>query len=53
MALTPEAKAARAKYMREWRKKNPQKQREYAERQWEKKAQQAKEQEAAACAAEV
>lgn len=38
--LTKEAKAARAKYMREWRKKNPDKQREYNARKWERKAQQ-------------
>lgn len=35
--LTKEAKAARAAYMREWRKKNPEKQREYTARKWEKK----------------
>jgi hypothetical protein len=35
--LTKEARAARAKYMREWRKKNPEKQREYTARKWEKK----------------
>ena len=38
--MTKEAKAARAKYMREWRKKNPDKQREYNARKWERKAQQ-------------
>ena len=38
--MTKEAKAARAKYMREWRKKNPEKQREYNARKWERKAQQ-------------
>ena len=38
--LTPEARAARAKYMREWRKKNPDKEREYNARKWERKAQQ-------------
>lgn len=38
MTMTPEARAARAKYMREWRKKNPEKQREYDARKWERKA---------------
>lgn len=38
--LTPEARAARAKYMREWRKKNPEKQREYDAKKWERKAEQ-------------
>lgn len=38
MAMTPEARAARAKYMREWRKKNPEKQREYDAKKWERKA---------------
>lgn len=36
--MTPEARAARAKYMREWRKKNPEKQREYDAKKWERKA---------------
>ncbi|MBR4824793.1 MAG: hypothetical protein IKZ86_08330 [Spirochaetaceae bacterium] len=40
MAMTPEARAARAKYMREWRKKNPEKQREYDAKKWERKGQQ-------------
>lgn len=40
--MSPEAKAARAKYMREWRKLNPDKQREYKEKQWERKAAQAR-----------
>ena len=35
--LTPEAKAARAAYKREWTKKNPDKNREYIARYWEKK----------------
>ena len=35
--MTPEARAARAKYMREWRKKNPEKQREYDAKKWERK----------------
>ena len=38
MAMTPEARAARARYMREWRKKNPEKQREYDAKKWECKA---------------
>ncbi len=42
MAMTEEARAARAKYMREWRKKNPEKVREYDEKKWEKKGQQLK-----------
>ena len=37
--LSPDARAARAKYMREWRKKNPGKQREYDAARWERKAQ--------------
>lgn len=41
--MTPEARAARAKYMREWRKKNPDKQREYNARKWERKAAKIKE----------
>ena len=40
MAMTAEARAARAKYMREWRKKNPEKQREYDAKKWERKGQQ-------------
>ena len=35
--MTKEARAARAKYMREWRKKNPEKQREYDAKKWERK----------------
>ena len=46
--LTKEARAARAKYMREWRKKNPEKEREYTARKWEKKGQQIREERAAA-----
>ena len=38
MAMTPEARAARARYMREWRRKNPEKQREYDAKKWERKA---------------
>ncbi len=36
--MTKEARAARNAYMREWRKKNPEKQREYTARKWEKRA---------------
>ena len=43
MTLTTEARAARAKYMREWRKKNPEKQREYEAKKWERKGQQIRE----------
>lgn len=43
MTLTAEARAARAKYMREWRKKNPEKQREYEAKKWERKGQQIRE----------
>lgn len=43
MTLTAEARAARAKYMREWRKKNPDKQREYEAKKWERKGQQIRE----------
>lgn len=35
------AKAARAAYAKEWRRKNPEKQRAIANRYWEKKAAQA------------
>ena len=38
--LSPEARLARARYMREWRRKNPEKVREYTARKWERKAQQ-------------
>lgn len=37
MAMTAEARAARARYMREWRKKHPNKQAEYDRRKWERK----------------
>ena len=40
--MTSEARAARAKYMREWRKKNPEKQREYSAKMWERKAEKLK-----------
>lgn len=36
--MTDEAKVARAQYMREWRKRNPGKQKEYDARKWERKA---------------
>ena len=36
--LSPEARLARAKYMREWRKKNREKEAETRRRYWEKKA---------------
>lgn len=38
VTLSAEARAARAKYMREWRRRNPDKQREYNARKWEYKA---------------
>lgn len=37
--LSDAAKRARADYAKEWRKKNPEKQREINRRYWEKKAQ--------------
>ena len=40
--MTPEAKKARAKYLREWRRKNPDKQKEYDARKWERKAEKLK-----------
>ena len=42
MTLSPEARIERAKYLREWRKKNPGKQEEYNARKWEHKAEAAK-----------
>ena len=36
--MTAEARAARARYMREWRKRNPEKQRQYSAAKWERKA---------------
>lgn len=36
--MTEEAKEARREYMREWRKNNPTKQREYQATYWERKA---------------
>lgn len=41
--MSKEARAARAAYLREWRKKHPEKQGEYTARKWERKAQQIKE----------
>ena len=38
--MSKEAKAARAQYMREWRRKHPGKESEYTARKWERKAQQ-------------
>lgn len=46
--MTPEAKKARAKYLREWRRKNPDKQKEYDARKWERKAREQQEKERAA-----
>ena len=53
MAMTAEARAARAKYMREWRKKNPEKQREYDAKKWERKGQQIKAEREAATSEQV
>ena len=36
--MTDKARELRALYLREWRKKNSQKQKEYSTRYWEKKA---------------
>ena len=41
--MSKEARAVRAAYLREWRKKHPEKQSEYTARKWERKAQQIKE----------
>ena len=41
--LSPEARLARAKYMREWRKKNREKEAETRRRYWENKARREKE----------
>lgn len=38
--MTPEARAVRAAYMREWRRRNPGKERAYNVKKWERKAQQ-------------
>ena len=45
--MTAEAKAAFNAYMREWRKNNRDKEREYKARHWEKKAREMEEREAA------
>ena len=45
--MTAEAKAAFNAYMREWRKNNRDKEREYKARHWEKKARELEEREAA------
>ena len=39
MALTGEARKARAAYLRQWRKKNPGKQKEYDQKKWPKNIQ--------------
>ena len=36
--MTPEAKRQRAAYMREWRRRHPEKTREYEAKKWQKKA---------------
>ena len=36
--MTDEAKRARAEYMKEWRAKNPERERQYKERYWQRKA---------------
>ena len=41
MALSDDAKKARAAYHAEWQKKNPDKVKEYCHRYWEKKAKRA------------
>lgn len=40
--MTPEARAAKAAYMRDWRRKNADKVKEYDARKWERKAQKLK-----------
>ena len=45
--MTAEAKKARAAYMREWRRKNPEKQREYEAKKWERVAEQRRKERAA------
>lgn len=47
--MTAEAKAARAAYMREWRKRNPDKYREQEARKWQNVADREAEKEAAPC----
>ena len=41
MALSEEARQLKNQRAREWRRKNPEKEREYHERYWEKKAREA------------
>lgn len=53
MALTGEARKARAAYLRQWRKKNPGKQKEYDQKKWEKKAAAIRAEKEAAAAAEA
>lgn len=43
VSLEEKAKMAQREYLREWRKNNKDKQKEYVRRYWEKKAQQTKE----------
>ena len=38
MALSEAAKRAKAAYLREWKRRNPEKQRQYVEAYWERKA---------------
>lgn len=45
MELTTQARAIRAAYLREWRKRNRDKQREYERRYWERKANDVQQQE--------
>ncbi len=51
--LTKEARAARAAYMREWRRKHPEKQREYDAARWERRAAQIRAEREAAKSVEV
>lgn len=46
MSMTKEARAARAKYMREWRKKNPDKAKAIKDRYWERQAEKIRQQRA-------
>ena len=41
--MTQEARSAYNQYMREWRKKNPEKSRAYKEKFWERRAEQIRE----------
>ena len=47
--MTAEAKAARAAYMREWRKRNREKAKEYDAKRWQRLADREAEKEAAPC----